>query len=105
MLINIAKSVPNEVPNEARGKVGRSGAIMYYTYILRVKNGRFYIGYSANLKQRINEHNQGKVKATENLRPLKLVFYAAFNFKQKALQFEKYLKTNSGYAFRNKRLI
>jgi len=36
---------------------------------------------------------------------LKLVFYAAFETKKKALDFEKYLKTNSGFAFRNKRLI
>jgi hypothetical protein len=33
------------------------------------------------------------------------VFYAAFTSKKKALGFETYLKTQSGYAFRNKRLV
>lgn len=78
---------------------------MYYVYILKLKNGKFYIGYSANLKQRIREHNQEKVSATKKLRPLKLVFYTAFISKIKALKFEKYLKSSSGFAFRNKRLI
>lgn len=79
--------------------------MFYYIYILKVKNNRFYIGYSANLKQRIKEHQQGSVKATQNFKPVKLIFYAAFNSKKKALAFEKYLKTNSGFAFRNKRLV
>lgn len=78
---------------------------MFYTYILQLKDNTFYIGYSSNLKQRIFEHQQGKVSQTKNLRPLKLVFYAAFSSKLKALQFEKYLKTNSGFAFRNKHFI
>jgi putative endonuclease len=63
------------------------------------------MGFSSNLQKRVNEHKLGKVSQTKNLLPLKLVFYAAFESKIKALNFEKYLKTNSGFAFRNKRLI
>jgi len=33
------------------------------------------------------------------------MFYAAFKAKEKAYEFEKYLKSSSGFAFRNKRLI
>ncbi len=50
-------------------------------------------------------HQSGEVESTKNLRPLELVFYSAFSSKKKALDFEKYLKTQSGFAFRNKRLI
>lgn len=78
---------------------------MYYTYILKLKDRSYYHGYSGNLKARIREHEMGKVEATKNFKPLKLVFYAAFFSKKKALDFEKYLKTQSGFAFRNKRLI
>jgi putative endonuclease len=78
---------------------------MYYAYILKLKDNTHYSGYSSNLQNRVEEHKQGRVSQTKKLLPLKLVFYAAFDSKIKALNFEKYLKTNSGFAFRNKRLI
>jgi len=78
---------------------------MYYVYILRLRDKTFYIGYSSELKQRVNAHQRGEISQTKNLRPLKLVFYAAFESKLKALQFEKYLKTTSGWAFINKKLV
>ena len=77
---------------------------MYYAYILKLRNNTHYMGYSSNLQKRVEEHKLGKVSQTKNFLPLKLVFYAAFKSKIKALNFEKYLKTNSGFAFRNKRL-
>lgn len=79
--------------------------VMYYTYILKLSNNSHYIGFSSNLKQRVEEHRKGKVNKTKYLLPLKLEFYAAFSSKLKALRFEKYLKTPSGFAFRNKRFI
>jgi putative endonuclease len=78
---------------------------VYYTYILQLRDKSHYIGYSDDLKKRIEYHNQGLVSTTKNLSPLKLIYYSAFVSKKKALDFEKYLKTNSGFAFRNKRLI
>lgn len=63
------------------------------------------MGYSTDLKNRFKEHHEGRVNQTKKLRPLKLIYYAAFESKLKALLFEKYLKTPSGFAFRNKRLI
>jgi len=78
---------------------------VYYTYILQLRDKSYYVGYSDNLIKRIKYHNQGLVSSTKNLRSLKLIYYSAFTSKKKALDFEKYLKTNSGLAFRNKRLI
>lgn len=78
---------------------------MYYVYILQLKDKTFYIGYSSDLKQRVTAHQKGEISQTKNLRPLKLAYYSAFISRLKALHFEKYLKTNSGFAFRNKRLI
>lgn len=78
---------------------------MYYTYILRLKDGSYYHGYSDNPRQRLREHREGLVSSTKNLNPVELVFYAACLTKEKALKFEKYLKSGSGFAFRNKHLL
>ncbi|KKQ24537.1 MAG: excinuclease ABC C subunit domain-containing protein [Candidatus Roizmanbacteria bacterium GW2011_GWC2_37_13] len=78
---------------------------MYYTYIIELKNKAKYIGFSSDLKNRIKDHIIGSVSQTKNFRPIKLIFYAAFENKLRALKFEQYLKTPSGFAFRNKRLI
>lgn len=78
---------------------------MYYVYLLRLANNTFYTGYSSSLRQRIASHQAGDISRTRNLRPIQLVFYAAFVSKKIALVFEQYLKTKSGFAFRNKRLV
>ena len=77
---------------------------MYYVYILKLTNDTYYIGYSINLKNRISEHKNGEVHQTRN-KGFKLIFYAAFRTQLKALQFEKYLKTGSGYAFKNRHFV
>ena len=78
---------------------------MFYVYILKLNNGENYIGFSTHLRSRIKNHKKGKVNATKKYLPCKLVFYAAFRSQDKAIKFEDYLKTSSGFAFRNKRLI
>lgn len=78
---------------------------MYYVYILKLKNKEFYIGYSADLKKRITQHKQNMVFTTKNSKGDELVFYAAFKTQKLAFDFEKYLKSSSGFAFRNKRLV
>lgn len=77
---------------------------MYYVYILQLNNGLFYIGYSSNLQQRLLSHQTKDVYTTKNKQP-KLVWYAAFQSQDKAIGFEKYLKSSSGFAFRNKHFI
>ena len=78
---------------------------MFYVYILKsLKDGNFYIGYSSNLKRRIQEHSNGKVKSTRNRRPLKLICYEAYLDKETALRREKYLKTSDGKIEINRRL-
>ena len=73
---------------------------MYYVYILQsLKNKSLYIGYTANLKQRFNEHNNGKSVATKPFRPYEIVFYEAFIDRTDAKRREEYLK--SGWGFRS----
>lgn len=79
---------------------------MYYVYIIRsVKHGSFYVGSTSNLKERLRDHNQRTVKTTKVGVPYILVWYCGFVNRLKALDFEKYLKNGSGFAFRNKHLI
>jgi len=78
---------------------------VYYIYILQLQDETYYHGFSDDLKKRLVNHKHGLVESTKNLRPVKLIFYAAFSKKNKAIAFEKYLKSSSGFAFRNKRLI
>jgi len=83
----------------------RSGTDMFYTYILKLSDNSLYVGHSSNLRQRLDYHKSHRVNTTKTSKSIKLIFYAAFVDKIKAIKFEKYLKSSSGFAFRNKRLI
>ena len=51
---------------------------MYYTYVLQSeKDGKFYTGFTENLKLRFEQHNKGLVESTKERRPLKLIYYEA----------------------------
>ncbi|MDZ7786495.1 MAG: GIY-YIG nuclease family protein [Candidatus Saccharibacteria bacterium] len=78
---------------------------MYYVYLLRLSTGETYTGSTKDVKARLEKHQKGNVLATKGYRPIKLIYYCAFNSKRRALEFEEYLKTGSGQAFRNKHLI
>ena len=78
----------------------------YYVYILQSENDpdKFYTGLTDDLENRLKAHNQGKCKYTFKYIPWNIKTSIAFANKQKALDFEKYLKTSSGRAFAKKRL-
>jgi putative endonuclease len=78
---------------------------MHYVYILRLANNHFYTGSTTDINKRLKEHKNGKSESTKNLGPVKLIWYCVFPNRLQARRFEKYLKTGSGQAFRNKRLI
>jgi len=79
---------------------------MHYCYILKsLKDSTHYIGSTHDLKNRLGKHNRKEVAYTSTKAPFTIVWYAAFLTKEKALNFERYLKSSSGFAFRNKRLI
>jgi len=49
---------------------------MFYVYVLlSLKDGKFYIGYTEDLKRRLKEHNSGKNISTKSRLPLKLIYY------------------------------
>ena len=65
-----------------------------------------YIGYTERTpERRLQDHNSGFSTHTNRFKPWKIIWFCAFEDEAKAKQFELYLKTASGIAFRNKRLI
>jgi putative endonuclease len=78
---------------------------MYYTYVLKsLRDGKLYIGWTVDLRNRINRHNRGEVESTKFRFPLKLVYYEACLSKAKAIAREKSLKTGFGRAYLEKRI-
>lgn len=70
---------------------------MNYTYILQsLKDSTFYIGYSADVNSRLDEHNKGKNKYTKGHLPYKIVHVESFETKREAKEREQYIK-----AFKN----
>lgn len=77
----------------------------FFVYIIKLNNGQYYVGRTKDLKRRIKEHNSGKVAFTMSKRPVRLIFYCAFENQFLAINFEKYLKSGSGRAFMRKRFL
>ena len=67
---------------------------MYYVYVLRSeKDSRLYIGFTSNLRQRFENHNKGLNTSTKNRRPLKLIYYEAFENEKDARNKEIFYKS------------
>jgi len=80
---------------------------VWYVYVIRSRSfpDQEYTGASADLRQRIADHNAGKSTHTAKFKPWDLIWYSAFPDKKIALAFETYLKSHSGRAFAKKRLL
>jgi predicted GIY-YIG superfamily endonuclease len=78
----------------------------HHVYIIqsRVDADRFYTGFTENIENRLKDHNAGKNSHTAEHKPWRIKTAIAFTNRQKALDFERYLKTKSGRAFAKKRL-
>jgi len=76
----------------------------FYVYILESIQfqDKTYIGFTSNLKHRLAKHNEGGSIYTSKFNPWKIKNVFAFTDKEKALAFEKYLKSHSGRAFAKK---
>lgn len=67
--------------------------IMHYVYILKSKkNGSLYIGFTADLRKRLVQHNKGQSKYTRSFSPWVLVYYESYSSKKDAFERERQLK-------------
>ena len=74
----------------------------YYVYMLKLisKKSITYVGYTKDLKNRINLHNTGKGAKFTRGRKWKLIYKEKLSSKNKAISREYYIKKNR--KFRNK---
>lgn len=79
---------------------------MYYVYLIESQDDKsWYIGYSANLKQRIKNHLVGDGGKTTSLKHnWRLIYYEAYISKKDAQNRELFLKSGSGRVFLKKQL-
>jgi len=67
--------------------------MIYFVYILKNKEGKFYIGQAANLEERIKRHNQNRVFSTKNKGPWRIIWKKEFESRSEAIRYENYLKS------------
>jgi len=79
--------------------------MFYYTYVLQsLIDHELYIGWTDDLRNRLHQHNAGKVASTKNRIPFQLVYYEACLKIEDAICREKALKTGYGRRFIHHRL-
>ena len=77
----------------------------FYVYVLSSQqDNSWYIGYTANLEERIIQHNSGKTITTSKKMPWKIIYFEVSFNKQDAIAREKYLKSGMGRRYLKNRL-
>jgi putative endonuclease len=80
------------------------GGEFWYVYMLHSlrEPERYYVGLTQNLQPRLQQHNSGHVPHTSKYSPWRIETTVAFRSKERAVAFERYLKSHSGRAFAKK---
>jgi putative endonuclease len=70
---------------------------MFTVYVIRSSaTGKLYTGFTADLVQRLGQHNSGITKSTKNRGVWELVYQEECATRSVAMQREKYLKSGKG---------
>ena len=79
--------------------------MFYYVYLLQSDLDQgLYIGFTADLRRRLAEHQQGVSISTKSRRPWRLIYYEAYLQKLDAEGREKFLKSGAGRTLLKKQL-
>ena len=66
---------------------------MFVVYILFSETaGRFYVGHTGDIVDRLTRHNDGRSASTKSGRPWRLVFTEAYESRAEAMKREKQIK-------------
>lgn len=77
----------------------------HYVYVLKsAKNGKWYTGFTSDLRKRFNEHNSNKHGYTKSRGPFILIYYEACQNEEDAKARELYLKSGIGKRYLKNRL-
>jgi len=63
-----------------------------------------YVCYTADLEARLIKHNSGECAYTVKYKSWKVITFVCFDNQEKAIEFERYLKTVSGSTFAKRHL-
>ena len=75
----------------------------FYLYMLKCRDGSYYVGHTDNLEKRLGEHVEGtSCDYTARRRPVTLVFLDEFLSREEALEREQQLK---GWSRRKKEAL
>jgi putative endonuclease len=78
---------------------------MFKIYILQsLKNGRYYIGSTEDVDNRLEKHNAGLVRSTKGFIPWKIVYTENYNTRSDAYRREMEIKKYKG-GIKFKRLL
>lgn len=70
---------------------------MFYVYVLESMTQEWlYVGFTPDLRARLEKHNHGLVSSTKPYRPFKVIHYEAYLNETNARRREKYLKSSQG---------
>ena len=77
-----------------------------FVYVLKNSEipPRYYTGVTSNVAKRLAEHNAGCCTHTAKHGPWSVDVVIEFNDEQRAVAFERYLKSGSGVAFAQRHL-
>ena len=79
---------------------------MYFFYVLKSKNDKeLYFGYTEDLRDRLTQHNSGKVQSTKLRKPFVLVYYEAYHSQSDAKHREHNIKLRGNAYLQLKRRI
>lgn len=77
-----------------------------FVYVLRSEPdpNRYYTGLTSNVVARLEAHNAGRCSHTAKGRPWRVDVVMEFANEERAVRFERYLKSGSGNAFAKRHL-
>jgi putative endonuclease len=77
-----------------------------FVYVLRSEPdpNRYYTGLTSDTSARLAAHNAGRCSHTASGRPWRLDVVVEFGNEERAVDFERYLKSGSGNAFAKRHL-
>ena len=70
-----------------------------FVYVLKSDRGSYYVGLTADVAARLADHNRGLCQSTAQDRPWQRHVVIEFDDEDRAVSFERYLKSGSGRAF------
>ena len=64
----------------------------HYAYILQCGDGKYYHGYTKDLKRRLSQHRSGESRPTKYRLPVELIYFETFSTKTDAMKRERQFK-------------